>query len=244
MRHRLFQTATVFTLVTALVWGQQPPAPTAAQAQPAPPPAQQPAPPPAQTTPAQPAPAGTMDIGGFRLQNISLVELVDILARRLKINYILDPRVKGAVTINTYGEVKPTDLWQLLETILRINSAAIVKVGDLYRIVPLADVARLPVTPQVSAHKELTDDEHRGEWLRARERDEAVAQYRRLKQRQCEERDERSRQPNDRSRIATLECAVAEKLREDGEAHHADRKQNGSENAERENPAVGPKILE
>jgi general secretion pathway protein D len=110
--------------------------------------------------PAQPAsPPATMDAGGFRLQNVSLVELVDILARRLKINYILDPRVKGAVTINTYGEVKPTDLWQLLETILRINGAAIVQVGDLYRIVPLAEVPRLPIRPQVSADKELADDE-------------------------------------------------------------------------------------
>jgi general secretion pathway protein D len=88
-----------------------------------------------------------------------LVELVDILARRLQINYILDPRVKGAVTINTYGEVKPTNLWQLLETILRINGAAIVQVGDLYRIVPLADVPRLPLKPQISASKELPEDE-------------------------------------------------------------------------------------
>jgi general secretion pathway protein D len=34
------------------------------------------------------------------------VELVDIIAKRLKINYLLDPRVKGAVSIFTYGEVK------------------------------------------------------------------------------------------------------------------------------------------
>jgi general secretion pathway protein D len=137
----------------------QQPTPTQqpAPAQPAPA-AQQPAP--AQTAPAQIPPAAATEAGGFRLQNVSLTELVDILARRLKINYILDPRVKGAVTINTYGEVKPTDLWQLLETILRINGAAIVKVGDLYRIVPLGDVARLPIKPQISAGKELTDDEH------------------------------------------------------------------------------------
>jgi general secretion pathway protein D len=114
---------------------------------------------PAQAQPpaAQP-PAATAE-GGFRLQNVSLVELVDILARRLKINYIIDPRVKGSVTINTYGEVKPTNLWQLLETILRINGAAIVQVGDLYRIVPLADVSRLPIKPQTSSAADLPDDE-------------------------------------------------------------------------------------
>ena len=44
------------------------------------------------------------------LENASLVEVVDILARALKINYIIDPRVKGSVTINTYGEFKPVDV--------------------------------------------------------------------------------------------------------------------------------------
>jgi general secretion pathway protein D len=175
MRSGAFRTVTIFAVAAALVSGQQnppqiyipgqpipgqpkpePPKPEPQQQQPA---QQQPAQSPTQTVPAQPPPA-TMDAGGFRLQNVSLVELVDILARRLKINYILDPRVKGSVTINTYGEVKPTDLWQLLETILRINGAAIVQVGDLYRIVPLAEVSRLPIRPQVSAHKELSEDEH------------------------------------------------------------------------------------
>ena len=103
------------------------------------------------------APPGTMP-AGLNLQNASLIEVVDILARALKINYILDPRVKGSVTINTYGEIKPVDLRPLLETILRINGAAMVQVGDIYRIVPLTDVSRLPVPPQ-SNIKDLPDDE-------------------------------------------------------------------------------------
>ena len=64
----------------------------------------------------------------------------------MKINYILDPRVKGSVTIYTYGEVKPVDLMPLMETILRVNGAAMVKVGDLYRIVPVNAVAQLPLS--------------------------------------------------------------------------------------------------
>src|SRR5262249_22069493 len=61
-------------------------------------------------------------------------------------------------TIHTYGEVKPTDLMPLLETVLRINNQAIVKVGDLYRIVPVSAVPNLPLKPQVNA-KDLPDDE-------------------------------------------------------------------------------------
>ena len=92
------------------------------------------------------------------MNNASLIEVVDILARSLKINYILDPRLKGTVTINTYGEIKPVDERQFLETILRINGAAMVQVGDLYRIVPLNEVGRLPIQPLVDA-RNLPDDE-------------------------------------------------------------------------------------
>src|SRR3989449_3709627 len=111
----------------------------------------QPAAQPPATTPAtaaaQPA-AGTL--GGLNFYNVSLVEVIDILAQKLKINYILDPKVSGKVTINTYGEIKPVDVRQLLETILRMNGAAMVQVGDLYRIVPAPDAVRLPISPKVA----------------------------------------------------------------------------------------------
>jgi general secretion pathway protein D len=106
------------------------------------------------------APPRLADNGGFLLPNVSLTELIDIFAKRMKINYILDPRVKGTVTIYTYGEVRPVDLMPLLQTILRINGATIVQVGDLYRIVPLAGVSQLPMEPLVNADpKTLPDDE-------------------------------------------------------------------------------------
>lgn len=119
-------------------------------AQQAAPPAQPPAQPPA-TTPATAAPkpaAGT--IGGLNFYNASLIEVIDILAQKLKINYILDPKVTGKVTINTYGDIKPVDVRQLLETILRMNGAVMVQVGDLYRIVPAADAVHLPISPKVA----------------------------------------------------------------------------------------------
>lgn len=92
------------------------------------------------------------------MNNASLIEVIDILARSLKINYILDPRIKGTVTINTYGTIRPVDERQFLETILRINGAAMVQVGDLYRIVPVNEVGRLPIQPLVDT-RNLPDDE-------------------------------------------------------------------------------------
>jgi general secretion pathway protein D len=77
----------------------------------------------------------------------------------LKISYILDAKVKGgSVTINTYGEMKVSDLRPILETILRMNGLAMVQVGNLYRIVPMGDSTRLPIRPQVNM-KDFPDDE-------------------------------------------------------------------------------------
>jgi len=156
-------------LLVLLCWAQQPAQPPKAeevkQA-----PAQQKAPaapaPPAQPAAAAPKPqtaavqAEAAPGGGLvlNLQNASLIDVVDVLARRLKINYILDPRVKGSVTLNTYGELRAVDVRPLLETILRINGAAMVQVGEFYRIVPVGDVARLPLAPQTDI-KSFPEDE-------------------------------------------------------------------------------------
>ena len=94
------------------------------------------------------------------MPNASLTEMIDLLAKRLKINYILDPAVKGTVSIFTYGEVKPVDYMPLLETILRVNGCAMVKVGDFYRIVPVNRINQLPLSPMVNIDpKTLPDDE-------------------------------------------------------------------------------------
>src|ERR1022692_2569687 len=96
----------------------------------------------------------------FLVGGVSLTEMIDTLAKEMKINYILDPRIKGSVIIYTYGEVKTVDLMQLMETILRVHGAAMVKVGDLYRIVPINSVSNLPIDPMVNADpKTIPDDE-------------------------------------------------------------------------------------
>jgi general secretion pathway protein D len=151
---------------------------------PGPPPAPKQSPPPIPEVPTQPkdkdkaTPAATQETDADKLdaraprqaggqssagvllnvQGASLIDIVDMLARQLRINYILDPRVKGSVIINTYGEIRNVGARALLEAILRINGAAIIQVGDVYRIVPVAEAGRLPIEPQVDA-KAFPDDE-------------------------------------------------------------------------------------
>jgi general secretion pathway protein D len=170
------RTAAAAFAVAALLVGQAPPRiiqlppdpQPAKPAAPAQPPAQTPpgapagAPPATQATPpaGAPAPQHLSSAQPFLVGGVSLTEMIDTLAKEMKINYILDPRIKGSVIIYTYGEVKPVDLMQLMETILRVNGAAMVKVGELYRIVPINSVSNLPIDPVVNADpKTIPDDE-------------------------------------------------------------------------------------
>ncbi len=97
--------------------------------------------------------------GGLNLQNASLTQVIDMLARQLKINYVLDSRIKGGVILNTYGETKNIDTRALLDTILRINGAAMVKEGDLYRVVPLAEIGRTALEPEQKLSKEIEEND-------------------------------------------------------------------------------------
>ncbi len=112
-------------------------------------------------TPQTTAPAQTSaptSFGGLSLSNASLTEVIDLLARQLKINYILDPRVKGGVILNTYGETKDIDTRSLLETILRVNGFGMAKQGDLYRIIPLSDMSHMPLPPETDVKNIPEDD--------------------------------------------------------------------------------------
>jgi general secretion pathway protein D len=109
-------------------------------------------------TPQPPPPPLPTPTGALNLQNASLTEVIDALCRQLRINYILDPRVQGGIILNTYGEIRDIDTRSLLDMILRINGAAMVQVGEIHRIVPLAEASRLPIPPQVNA-KDIPEDD-------------------------------------------------------------------------------------
>jgi general secretion pathway protein D len=125
-------------------------------------PAQQPPAPPPQTQPATPDRVPSPTAGPFNLNNVSLLEVINELTRELHINYVLDASVRGAgsVTVNTFGTIRDVDLRPLLETILRMNNLAMIQVGNLYRIVPVANVARQPISPMNETDpSKLPDDE-------------------------------------------------------------------------------------
>ncbi len=88
---------------------QTPAAPPAAAPQAAPAQPTAPAAGPAAAAPApapQTQPAAQPPAAPLFLTNASLLQAIDLLAKELHLNIILDPRVKGTVTINTYGEIR------------------------------------------------------------------------------------------------------------------------------------------
>ena len=118
------------------------------------------APAPQQQPPTPPAATSGGSVSFRNLRNADLLEVIDLIARELEMNYILDPQIQGGtVSINTYGDLPREDLFPLLETILRMHGAAAVKVGSLYRISPAAQIPGLPISPTTDPDAEIPDDE-------------------------------------------------------------------------------------
>ncbi len=86
----------------------------------------------------------------LNLKNADLVEAVRVLAGTLGINYSIDPRVKGTVNVRASGKLSESDLLSIMDTLLAINGAAMIKTKELYSIVPAEKAATrgLPVYSQ------------------------------------------------------------------------------------------------
>lgn len=86
----------------------------------------------------------------LNLKNADLVEAVRVLADTMGINYSIDPKVKGTVNVRATGNLTQSDLMSIMETLLAINGATLIKGPELYRIVPLdkASTGALPVYSQ------------------------------------------------------------------------------------------------
>lgn len=87
----------------------------------------------------------------LNFENTDLREVVKvILGDTLKVNYILDPGVRGGVTMQTGAPIARADLIPTLETLLRMNNATLVYTGGQYRVVPVTKAPKGLTTPQLA----------------------------------------------------------------------------------------------
>ena len=86
----------------------------------------------------------------LNLKNADLVEAIRVLAGTLELNYSIDPRVKGTVNVRASGKLSQSDLLSIMDTLLTINGATMIKTRELYSIVPADKAASrgLPVYSQ------------------------------------------------------------------------------------------------
>ena len=100
-----------------------------------------PPPPPVDTAPAPGIDTPGDDAIVLNFEKADIREVVHSLAGALGINYLLDPRVEGQVTIRTAptGKIPRSDLFPIFNQILRSIGIAAVKVGEVYNIMPIAE---------------------------------------------------------------------------------------------------------
>ncbi len=98
-----------------------------------------------------PPPAATATRTGsgvvFNFDNADIYEVIRVMSEILKINYMIDPRVKGVVNIHTSGQIASADVFPIFQSILRLNGATALKRDGVYEIVPLPEAKKLPSTP-------------------------------------------------------------------------------------------------
>ena len=95
-------------------------------------------------TPLMP-PAGQKFVLNF--DNADLYEVIRVMSQMMKVNYIIDPRVKGVVNIHTSGQIGQEDLFPIFQTILKLNGATAVQRGNIFEIVPFPEAKKVAVEP-------------------------------------------------------------------------------------------------
>jgi general secretion pathway protein D len=72
--------------------------------------------------------------------------VAQILGTILKVNYTIDPAIRGTATLHTVRPLNRSELLPALESLLAQNGAALVSSGALYRVVPIAQAATTAAT--------------------------------------------------------------------------------------------------
>jgi general secretion pathway protein D len=111
-------------------------------------------PPPASPPAAKPPETAKGSKFVLNFDNADLFEVIRVMAEMMKMNYVIDPRVKGSVNIHTSGQISAEEVFPIFQSILKLNGATAVQKGPIYEIVPFGDAKKLytvPLTPRDAA---------------------------------------------------------------------------------------------
>jgi len=104
---------------------------------------------------AQPAPAATQDAANadvvINMRGVEIADVADQVSRITGRTLILDPAVKGPVTVTSATPLTPAGVWELFQSVLRANGFAAVRSGRSWRVVPAANAVREGAVPSRGA---------------------------------------------------------------------------------------------
>jgi len=89
----------------------------------------------------------TLNFDGTDIREVVKVILGDLL----KVNYVIDPQVTGAASLQTERPLRREHLIPTLETLLRMNNAALIDSGGTYQVKPLSSALQGSVVPQLGS---------------------------------------------------------------------------------------------
>lgn len=88
---------------------------------------------------AQTAPAGDIVVN---MRGVEIADVAEQISRLTGRTLILDPTVKGQVTVTSAEPLSSAGVWTLFQSVLRANGFAAVRSGSAWRIVPAANAVR------------------------------------------------------------------------------------------------------
>ena len=95
----------------------------------------------------------------LRIDNGDIYSIIKIIADSLNLNYVIDPGVKGTVNITTNTSLRKSDLMPILETILKLNGATMLRNGNVYLIVPATTAPRQSLQVEQNTPSSSADDQ-------------------------------------------------------------------------------------
>ena len=82
--------------------------------------------------------------------DIDIRELLGkILGDQLKLDYIIDPKIEGRITVRTSDELASDDVLSILDSVLNLNGAALVEDSGIYKVLPMDQVIGSGIVPEI-----------------------------------------------------------------------------------------------
>lgn len=81
----------------------------------------------------------------LNFEHTDIYEVITTFCELLKINYIIEGKVQGKITLQTFRKIPTKDLYSVFEQILAVNGISVIKSGNFYRFVPIRESSKKPL---------------------------------------------------------------------------------------------------